>query len=138
MLRKLYLFFIFPYTLFLLYMLFLGAGREQYSSHIIRLSPLISTIEFVQNSRSLWHTLSNIFGNIILFIPFGFLGWVNTHFNDYKILIFNFLSVMFIIEGIQYFTRMGVFDIDDLILNAIGASIGFLLKSSKHFSRFFN
>lgn len=129
MLKKLYIIFILPYSITLLYLMLLGFGREQYSSHLIRLSPVISTIELAQNSRSLWHILSNLLGNIILFIPFGFLGWVNARFNDYKILIFNFLSAIIIIETLQYFSRMGVFDIDDLILNAIGASIGFWLKN---------
>lgn len=123
--RKFYRIFIPFYTIFLLYLMFFGFGRSQYEINIVRLSPLISTFSFVKETI-LWKTIIiNIFGNIIMFTPFGFLGIVFPKLNDFKTLMINFLSGIIIIESLQYFTRLGVFDIDDIILNTIGVAIGF-------------
>ena len=105
--------------------MFFGFGRSQYEINVVRLSPLISTFSFVKETI-LWKTvLINVFGNIIMFTPFGFLGIVFPKLDDFKTLIINFLSAIIIIESLQYFTRLGVFDIDDVILNTIGVAIGF-------------
>lgn len=124
-LPKIYKITILPYTIFLLYLMFLGAGREQFSSNIVRLTPIVSTLNFLENTTSLSNIFINIFGNIIMFIPFGFLGWIFPKLNQFQSLIINFLSGLIIIEALQYFTRLGVFDVDDLLLNSLGVWIGF-------------
>ena len=122
---KLYSYLIPIYTIFLLYLMFFGFGRSQYDFNIVRLLPMISTFNFVKESI-VWKTIFiNVFGNIIMFTPFGFLGIVFPKLNDFKLLIINFLSAIIIVESIQYFTRLGVFDIDDVILNTVGVAIGF-------------
>ena len=126
--RKIYRIFIFPYTIFLLYLMFLGFGREQHEANIVRLLPLVSTILFVQNTTSWESIIINLFGNIIMFIPFGFLGWLNAKYFSFKKLIVDFLSALIIVEALQYFTRLGVFDIDDLVLNSLGVWIGFQMR----------
>ena len=123
--RKIYRIFILPYTIFLLYLMFLGFGREQHEANIVRLLPLVSTILFVQNTTSWESIIINLFGNIIMFIPFGFLGWLNAKYFSFKKLIVDFLSALIIVEALQYLTKLGVFDIDDLALNSIGVWIGF-------------
>ena len=126
--RKIYHILIFPYTIFLLYLMFLGFGREQHEANIVRLLPLVSTILFVQNTTSWESIIINLFGNIIMFIPFGFLGWLNAKYFSFKKLIVDFLSVLIIVEALQYLTRLGVFDIDDLALNSLGVWIGFQMR----------
>ena len=126
--RKIYRIFILPYTIFLLYLMFLGFGREQHEANIVRLLPLVSTIIFVQNTTSWESIIINLFGNIIMFIPFGFLGWLNAKYFSFKKLIVDFLSALIIVEALQYFTRLGVFDIDDLVLNSLGVWIGFQMR----------
>lgn len=113
------------YTVFLLYLMFFGFGRTQYEMNIVRLSPLYSTFSFMKETI-LWKTIIiNVLGNIIMFMPFGFLGIVFPKLLNFKALIIKFLSAIIIIESLQYFTRLGVFDIDDIILNTIGVAIGF-------------
>ncbi len=126
--KKIYRIFILPYTIFLLYLMFLGFGREQHEANIVRLLPLVSTILFVQNTTSWESIIINLFGNIIMFIPFGFLGWLNAKYFSFKKLIVDFLSVLIIVEALQYLTRLGVFDIDDLALNSLGVWIGFRMR----------
>ena len=126
--RKIYRILIFPYTIFLLYLMFLGFGREQHEANIVRLLPFVSTILFVQNTTSWESIIINLFGNIIMFIPFGFLGWLNAKYFSLKKLIVDFLSALIIVEALQYLTRLGVFDIDDLALNSLGVWIGFQMR----------
>ena len=86
---------------------------------------MFSTVGFVKQTI-LWKTIIiNIFGNILIFVPFGFLGIVFPKLNQFWILILDFLFAIIILESFQYFTRLGVFDIDDVILNTAGAAIGF-------------
>ena len=126
--KKIYRIFILPYTIFLLYLMFLGFGREQHEANIVRLLPFVSTVLFVQNTTSWESIIINLLGNIIMFIPFGFLGWLNAKYFSLKKLIVDFLSVLIIVEALQYLTRLGVFDIDDLALNSLGVWIGFQMR----------
>lgn len=126
-LKKLYHIFIPFYTVFLLYLMFFGFGRTQYDINIVRLKPLISTIDFVEQSILWKNIFMNIFGNILLFVPFGFLGIIFPKLSDFKSLLLNFLSVIILTETLQYFSRLGVFDIDDIILNTAGVTIGFYI-----------
>ena len=126
--KKIYRIFILPYTIFLLYLMFLGFGREQHEANIVRLLPFVSTILFVQNTTSWESIIINLLGNIIMFIPFGFLGWLNAKYFSFKKLIVDFLSALIIVEALQYLTRLGVFDIDDLAINSLGVWIGFQMR----------
>lgn len=71
--------------------------------------------------------LSNLLGNIVLFIPLG--GYI-TLFNRNKHIGWNLLRILVIgivIEAIQYVSMRGVADIDDLILYGIGGIIGIVV-----------
>lgn len=127
MLKKFYKIIIVPYTLFLLYLMFLGMGRIQYDDNLLTVEPIISTINFIRGTISWRDIIVIVLGNIVMFIPFGFLGWSFEKFKDLKTLLFAFISVITIVEGLQYFTRMGIFEVDDIILNTFGVYLGFLL-----------
>ena len=87
------------------------------------------TIKLMQNDRlSEEYRTDNIFGNIVGFIPLGilfpllFVGlrrlWRTT------LMVF-LVSLGF--EVTQLVTGIGIFDVDDLILNVTGGIIGYLL-----------
>ncbi|MBB4806319.1 glycopeptide antibiotics resistance protein [Chryseobacterium defluvii] len=124
MLKKFYKVFIAPYTLYVLYLMFLGMGRYQFEDNIVRLEPVFSTIRFIEGTISWKDIVVLILGNVIMFIPFGFLGWAFPRLIELKSLVFTFMSAITIAEGLQYFTRMGVFEVDDIILNTFGVYIG--------------
>lgn len=71
-----------------------------------------------------------------MFIPFGFLGWIIPELKKLKPLIFGFISCIVIVEALQYFTRMGIFEVDDIILNTFGVYLGceFCRMIEKRFS----
>ncbi len=120
-----------PYGVIVFYLMFFGMERHQMEDNIVRVKPVYSTIMLVKEFIfwNYWYdAFINFFGNLFLFVPFGFLGWLLPKYNDLKSLMIYFLSAIIILEALQYFTRLGVFDIDDIILNGIGVIIGFYLK----------
>lgn len=128
MLKKIYKFVIGPYSLILLYLMFLGMGRVQYEDNVVRMEPVLSTIWYIKETI-LWKDIMMIvLGNVIMFIPFGFLGWIFPGLNNLKSLLFSFLSAITIVEAFQYFTRMGIFEVDDIILNTFGVYLGWLMR----------
>lgn len=71
---------------------------------------------------------SNIFGNIIGFIPFGFiLPMISNKTRSGVFIVAAGFVLSLGVETIQLITRVGCFDVDDLILNTLGALIGYLL-----------
>lgn len=66
----------------------------------------------------------NIAGNIVLLIPIGYL--MPFVFNSLGRLKTTAISIgfCFLIESIQSICKIGIFDIDDVILNALGIFIG--------------
>jgi glycopeptide antibiotics resistance protein len=127
MLKKIYKLIILPYSLFLLYLMFLGMGRSQYEDNVIRMQPVWSTIGFIKDTILWKDIIMIVLGNVIMFIPFGFLGWLFPKLNNLKNLLFSFLSAITIVEALQYFTRMGIFEMDDIILNTFGVYLGWLV-----------
>ena len=87
-----------------------------------------------------WHiTIVNLLGNVVCFMPFGFLLPTVSKRKIFK----NFLSVTFMamlfslgIETAQLLTKVGAFDVDDIFLNTVGGFVGYvfmkLTKVRKH------
>ena len=128
MLKKFYQIAVYPYTVFLLYLMFLGMGRFQFDENVIRIEPVFSTLSFIENTIRWWDIARIVLGNVLMFIPFGFLGWVFPKLKDLKSLMYAFISAIFIVEGMQYFTRLGTFEIDDILLNSLGVFIGYQIR----------
>ncbi|MFC3159227.1 VanZ like family protein [Chryseobacterium arachidis] len=128
MLKKFYKIIIVPYTLFLLYLMFFGMGRVQYEDNLLTVEPIFSTINFIKGEISLQYIIVIVLGNIVMFVPFGFLGWIFPELKNLKNLLFTFVSGITIVEALQYFSRMGIFEVDDIIFNTFGVFLGFLLR----------
>ena len=75
-----------------------------------------------------WWALKNLLGNIIPFIPFGFLMPIayKKFSSAIKVLSIGLASIL-LIEIFQFFTKLGFFDVDDIILNMIGIVCGYLM-----------
>ena len=70
----------------------------------------------------------NIFGNILCFMPFGFLLKAATGNKlPFGLCILAAAGTSTLFEFLQYFFAVGVGDIDDVILNTAGAALGFLV-----------
>lgn len=75
-----------------------------------------------------WWALKNILGNIIPFMPFGFLlPLVSKKTNSFfRVFVISILTILFI-EFFQFFTKIGSFDVDDIILNFVGIMCGYVV-----------
>lgn len=88
-----------------------------------------STIRLFSSRRvSSEYSYKNIGGNIIGFIPLGILFPLVFPVlrSFFKVTGLVFLISLFF-ESLQLFAGIGVFDVDDLILNTAGGIIGYLL-----------
>ena len=72
--------------------------------------------------------ITNLVVNAFAFSPFGFLLPVMTEKKRglIKVVLGSFLFSL-IIESCQYIFKVGVFDVDDLLLNTIGGLIGYII-----------
>lgn len=94
---------------------------ESLGTKNINLVPFRSISPFLQNIFSVY-AFVNIFGNILVFVPFGFLLRILTKKNI--VVIFISLLTIVSIEMIQFYLKIGFFDIDDIILNSLGTLLG--------------
>ncbi len=79
-----------------------------------------------------WQTVSfnafaiNIFGNILVFVPFGFfLPAIFKKQRKYLWFLLTMTAVITCIEALQLLLLTGSPDVDDLLLNLLGASVGY-------------
>lgn len=107
---------------------FVGNFKDRITSGSwgVNLVPLRTIRNYIKYSGFL-HTMTNILGNIIIFLPLGiFLAEI---FPKARKLL-NILGISFItsffVEFIQFFIGRSV-DIDDLILNVLGSVIGYFI-----------
>ncbi|HEX7871256.1 MAG TPA: VanZ family protein [Chryseobacterium sp.] len=128
MLKKFYKIIILPFTILLLYLMFFGMGRTQYEVNVVRVEPLFSTLYFIENTIRWWDIIRIVLGNVVMFMPFGFLGWIFPRLQNLKENIFAFISAIVIVEALQYFTRLGICEVDDVILNTFGVFLGWQIK----------
>ncbi|MCX8532691.1 VanZ family protein [Chryseobacterium luquanense] len=120
--------FITVYTIFLLYMMFFGSGREASDVSYIQMEPFMTIQKFFTDTKiNNEDFLVNIIGNIFVFSPFGWLGLCLKKFNKFIPTSFYFLLIITSVETLQYVTGRGIADIDDIFLNTFGMLIGFFL-----------
>lgn len=122
--RRYYIGMIITYTLFLLYMMFYGLGREA-SVGYLQFNPLQTIRHFFGDNIKLQDFMVNIVGNIFVFSPFGWLGIAFKKLFKIGPLALVFMLAISIIEFLQYYTRRGTADIDDIFLNTLGMLLGY-------------
>lgn len=69
----------------------------------------------------------NLVGNTVPFIPFGFLlpvAYQKKH-SLFKTLLLGLLFILFS-EALQFYTNLGTFDVDDIILNMAAILVGYI------------
>lgn len=120
------------YILLLIYLLFLSEdyGRRDFFQREYRYNLIL-----FREIRRFWvhrktigyfHVFLNLGGNIIGFLPFGFfLSVLGYRFrNGWLVGILGF-SLSLLVECIQLVMKVGSFDVDDMLLNTLGAVFGY-------------
>jgi glycopeptide antibiotics resistance protein len=71
--------------------------------------------------------LLNLVGNIVAFVPFGFfLPILYPRCRNFLYTVFFSFEVSLAVETIQLVSKVGSFDVDDMLLNTIGGAMGCL------------
>lgn len=115
------------YSAFILVLLFFKGNAYTTGDLHINLNPLniISDLKTSNNAILL------LIGNIILYIPFGvYFSYKLT--NPQKLWFILLFAIPIISEAIQLSAGVGVFDINDIILNFIGIVLGLILYRKKY------
>lgn len=122
------------YILLLIYMLFLSEeyGRRDFWDREYR----YNLVPF-QEIRRFWiyrvqvgylAAFLNLVGNVVGFVPFGFiLPVIGRRMKNGILVGILGLGLSLLVECVQLVCKVGCFDVDDLILNTLGAVLGYVL-----------
>lgn len=98
--------------------------------------PFKSILSYLLGERGILMAFLNIGGNIILLIPVGILAVIIQSNITWKGALLWAICSGLLIEGLQVILNVGIFDIDDLILNGLGVMIGYwILKIGKNLKK---
>ena len=121
------------YLLLLGYVLFYASwfGREEHAEYRYNLTLFqeIGRYYGVGIRTGSWNLFwLNVVGNICVFVPFGmFLPKLFARCRNLFFVTVLSLELSLCVEVIQLMTRVGSFDVDDLLLNTVGGILGYLV-----------
>jgi glycopeptide antibiotics resistance protein len=120
------------YIILLSYFLFFSEqfGREnimeQYRYNLVLFKEISRFIEY-RERLGLESFVVNILGNILAFAPFGFLlPLLNKRYRKFFFVAFLGLLFSVSVEAVQLLLKVGIFDVDDILMNTIGGIMGYV------------
>lgn len=122
------------YILFLLYFLIFSDwyGRtgisSEYRYNLVLFKEITRFIEY-REELGAFAVFTNLFGNILIFLPFGFFISMASSARGFFMTLFYSFGLSLCVEVFQLVTKVGCFDVDDLLLNTIGGVLGYILFS---------
>ena len=120
------------YVVFLIYFLFLAEwyGRTGISEgyrYNVELFREIKRFIIYREQLGAFAVFANLAGNILIFVPYGFFISVASRERGFFKTLFFSMGLSLCVEIIQLFTRVGSFDVDDILLNTIGGVLGYII-----------
>ncbi|XCP86308.1 VanZ family protein [Roseburia hominis] len=118
------------YIAFLLYFLIFsdwyGRGRvmDDYRYNLV----LFAEIRRFWTYRDMlgWVSFANLFGNVLIFMPFGFFMPMASKYRSFFLTTVYSFALSMLVEVFQLVSKVGSFDVDDLLLNTIGGIVGYV------------
>jgi len=123
----------FFYTVGLCYVFFFARRRwREFPVRNFNIVPLRNKLHYLENWGQFTgpekaEIYKDVLGNIIIFIPFPFLLVFLLGFRSYRRLLFLSCISSMGVELIQFIMNVGVADIDDILFNTIGATVGIIM-----------
>lgn len=127
------------YSICMIFLLFRREPYHMYGEYWQNLQWNINLVPFF-TIRSQWHSFVradydifsfagiNLVGNVIMFVPLGFfLPALHRRLRGYGSFLISVIRIIAIIEVAQLVSLRGSLDVDDLILNVVGATIGYMI-----------
>lgn len=119
---------VFIYYIILLFNMVIFARYNNIDSY--NLIPFKTILELI-NSHNTYSIIINIFGNLLIFIPLEYFIIKLFKINKLPLnFTISFLIILFI-EIIQFVFKVGVFDVDDIILCTSGMMLFYMIYNSK-------
>lgn len=115
---------VFIYYIILIFNMVIFARYNNINSY--NLIPFKSIIGIFE-SGTIYSIIINIFGNLLIFMPLEYFIIELFKINEILINLILSFSIIFIIELLQFIFRVGVFDIDDIILCIFGMLLFFVI-----------
>ena len=121
------------YVLLLIYFLFFseayGRVAEAEREYRYNLVPFVEIRRFWVYREQLgsFAVFSNLFGNVLIFMPFGFFLPMASRYRSFAAAVLYSFSLSLGVETFQLLTRVGSFDVDDLFLNTVGGAAGYIV-----------
>ena len=116
------------YGLVMIWLLFLQRDpADTMSYNIVPFRTIFKQFGDLIHGEDLWHTVVNLVGNVIMFIPLGLLPAIWSKQRKLSVYLLTVAASIVVVELIQLFTTLGMADVDDLLFNILGAWIGFEL-----------
>ncbi len=107
-------------------------------TNLIFFRTIVRYLQTMNYATGMRNIIVNIGGHMLLFTPFGFfLPRLHPRWQKPVKFLFMVTFVMFVIEGLQFVTMSGSFDVDDAMLNVIGAWLGFIFLRNPEIERDF-
>ncbi len=120
------------YILFIIYFLIFSDwyGRssvsEEYRYNLVLFHEIRRFWRY-RERLGLFAMFTNLFGNVVIFVPFGFFMPMASRYKSFFSTVFYSFGLSLCVETFQLVTKAGSFDVDDLLLNTIGGMAGYLL-----------
>ena len=95
--------------------------------HNANLKPFATIKLYLNSHGNPEYAINNLLGNTIGFIPLGILlPLLFTKLRSVTATVFCVFIFSLAFETFQLFSMLGIFDVDDLLLNTLGGAIGYL------------
>lgn len=116
------------YLCYLTYLVFFSHYYGRGSPHqSINYIPFKTILLYLRLTGCPGIVMTNILGNVVAFIPMGFLlPVVFRSFGRLGNLLLGVLIATSLVEVTQYIAGVGAFDVDDIILNVLGGILGYV------------
>ncbi|OCN05669.1 hypothetical protein A4S06_08130 [Erysipelotrichaceae bacterium MTC7] len=135
---------VFLFAFYMCNLFYITVVREGFFTNetgVINLIPMVQMLENYKHAalqyplQSFMYLVYNILGNIVWFMPFGYMlhNFVK-RISLKKVILYSFM-LSFYIELGQYVLRVGISDIDDIILNTLGGMLGYIVYRWLHTER---
>ncbi len=119
------------YIIFLLYFLIFSDwyGRsgvmEEYHYNLVFFREIRRFWEY-RELLGFWSVV-NLFGNVFIFVPLGFFEPMASYRRSFLGTVFDGFLISMLVEVFQFISKVGRFDVDDLLLNTLGVILGYLI-----------
>lgn len=101
-------------------------GMEEYHYNLVLFKEIKRFWEY-RDHVGLFAMFTNLFGNVLIFMPFGFFMPMASRYHSFFSALFGSFFLSLGVESFQLVSKVGCFDVDDILLNTAGGVLGYVV-----------